>query len=95
MNFLPSVLRPQGRDQVHDLEKDGISGHTSTSPPGPPILSHRATILEPEAMEQLNTFRHMVGIHSTKGFAPQLHGDASHNTLHFDGRIAPNVGIVR
>jgi hypothetical protein len=53
-------------------------------------------------MNQLNTFRHMVGIHSTKGFVPSAMGqkgrfltDLSHNNLHFDGRAAPNLGIVR
>jgi hypothetical protein len=58
-------------------------------------------MLEPAAMNQLNTFRHMVGIHSTKGFVPQTPGqkggflsDLSHNNLHFDGRAAPNLGIV-
>lgn len=43
----------------------------------------------------------MVGIHSTKEFAPQtsnnqkshLIPDFSHNNLHFDGRAAPNLGI--
>lgn len=41
--------------------------------------------------EQLANFRHMVGIHSTKGFSGTA--DANHNNLHFDGRAAPNVGI--
>lgn len=41
--------------------------------------------------EQLANFRHMVGIHSTKGFSGTA--DPSHNNLHFDGRAAPNVGI--
>jgi hypothetical protein len=102
MNFLPSALRPHGRDQVHDLEKDGVSGTTSPFPSGPPPLTPRPTILEPDAMNQLNTFRHMVGIHSTKGFVPSAMGqkgrfltDLSHNNLHFDGRAAPNLGIVR
>lgn len=103
MHFLPETLRPHGREQVHDLEKDGMSSSAAPYPPPPP-LAHRATILEPQAMEQLNTFRHMVGIHSTKGFIPvsqllhpqQKNGvfDISHTNLHFDGRAAPNVGIV-
>ncbi|KAF2833144.1 hypothetical protein CC86DRAFT_414901 [Ophiobolus disseminans] len=95
MNFLPSVLRPHSR--AHDIEKDGISSNTSSFPPP---LAARATFLEPEAMNQLNTFRHMVGIHSTQGFVPQtpnakggFFSDISHNTLHFDGRAAPNLGI--
>jgi hypothetical protein len=41
--------------------------------------------------EQLANFRHMVGIHSTKGFSGTA--DPSRNNLHFDGRAAPNVGI--
>jgi hypothetical protein len=95
MNFLPSALRPHGRNSEHDPEKDAYS-------PSPPPVSRRATVLEPEAMDQLNTFRHMVGIHSTKGFAPQTTSqkgrpsflpDNSHNNLHFDGRAAPNLGI--
>ncbi|KAH7414057.1 hypothetical protein DE146DRAFT_762654 [Phaeosphaeria sp. MPI-PUGE-AT-0046c] len=59
MNFLPSALRPHSRDHVHDLEKNGTLGNTSPYPIGPNPLSHRATVLEPEAMSQLNTFRHM------------------------------------
>lgn len=54
-----------------------------------------------ESNSQLATFRHMVGIHSTKGFAAQTTNqkshflpDVSHNNLHFDGRAAPNLGIV-
>lgn len=93
MSFLPAALRPHGRDQVHDIEKDSLSIN-------PPPLSYRPTTLEPEAMNQLNTFRHMVGIHSTKGFVPQITNprggftaDNSHNNLHFDGRAAPNLGI--
>jgi hypothetical protein len=73
-----------------------MSSNTSTFPPP---LAHRVTVLEPEAMSQLNTFRHMVGIHSTKGFVPQampsrggFHSD-NHINLQFDGRVAPNVGI--
>jgi hypothetical protein len=99
MNFLPSALRPHSRDHVPDPEKDGISPST---PPFPPPLLARPTVLEPEAMNQLNTFRHMVGIHSTKGFIPTimnktglLGANVSHNNLQFDGRAAPNLGIVR
>jgi hypothetical protein len=95
MNFLPSALRPHGHKSDHDPEKDAY-------PPSPPPVSRRATVLDPEAMNQLNIFRHMVGIHSTKGFVPQTTSqkghtsflaDNSHNNLHFDGRIAPNLGI--
>jgi hypothetical protein len=95
MNFLPSALRPHNHSSGQDPEKDAYS-------PSPPSISRRATVLEPEAMHQLNTFRHMVGIHSTKGFVPQSSsqkGPASflstvpHNSLHFDGRAAPNLGI--
>lgn len=100
MDFLPSALRPNGRDRVHDLEKDGMSGSTIPIPSGPPLLTNRATMLEPEGSHQLVTFRHMVGIHSTKGFVPAASGqkggffsDSSHNNLHFDGRAAPNLGI--
>jgi hypothetical protein len=95
MNFLSSIFRPNGRDQVHDPEKDVASGHNS---PNPPIstLAQRATVLEPEDLQQLNTFRHMVGIHSTKGFITQIMGTENvHDGLHFDGRTAPNLGIVR
>jgi hypothetical protein len=101
MHFLPGALRTDGREQAHDLEKDGMTAKVSPSPPPPPPLAHRATVLETEAMDQLNMFRHMVGIHSTKGFIPQLlHPqktglfEACYSNLHFDGRAAPNVGIV-
>ncbi|EAT85805.1 hypothetical protein HBH56_032920 [Parastagonospora nodorum] len=80
MNFLSSALRPQGREHVNDPEKDGAVGRTP--------MVNCATILEPAAMQQLDTFRHMVGIHSAKG-----HTENAHNHLHFDGRAAPNVGI--
>lgn len=48
--------------------------------------------------DKLATFRHLVGIHSTRSFAPSpstLNGqpDLSYNNLHFDGRAAPNLGI--
>jgi hypothetical protein len=100
MHFLPSAFHPRGRDQEHDVEKDGMSGSTLQLPPGAQPPPRRATMLEPEAMHQLDTFRHMVGIHSTKGFVPQTMGakrgffaDIPHNNLHFDGRAAPNLGI--
>lgn len=100
MHFLPKTFHPRGRDQERDIEKGGMSGSTLLLPPGVQPLSRRATMLEPEAMHQLDTFRHMVGIHSTKGFVSQIMGakggflaDNSHNNLHFDGRAAPNLGI--
>lgn len=48
--------------------------------------------------DKLATFRHLVGIHSTRSFAPSKtfangQPDLSHNNLHFDGRAAPNLGI--
>jgi hypothetical protein len=95
MNFLPSAFRPHGHSTNHDPEKDAYS-------PSAPPASRHATVLAPEAMPQLDTFRHMVGIHSTKGFVSQTgsqKGPASslftipHNNLHFDGRAAPNLGI--
>ncbi|CAO2650342.1 Nn.00g016340.m01.CDS01 [Neocucurbitaria sp. VM-36] len=101
MDFLPSVLRPNGRDRARNVE-DGMSGDTLQYPPGPPPLpgSRRATLFAPEPNSQLATFRHMVGIHSTKEFAAQtanqkshLMPDLSHNNLHFEGRAAPNLGI--
>ena len=60
MDFLPSALRPHGRDRAHDLEKDGIPRSTSPYPPNPP-LSRRATVLEPEAMHQLVTHARSYG----------------------------------
>ena len=95
MNFLPSALRPHGREHSHDLEKDAMSSNTSAFPPP---LAHRSTVLEPEAMHLLNAFRHMVGIHSTTGFVPQMAQRGSflsdnNVNLHFDGRAAPNLGI--
>lgn len=48
-------------------------------------------MMENEQNNQLANFRHMVGIHSTKGFAGS--NDTTHNNLHFDGRAAPNLGI--
>lgn len=86
MNFLPSAFRPRSR--AHDLEKDGMSSKNSSFPP--PLIPARATFLEPEVMTQLNTFRHLIGIHSTKGLVPQSTGQTD---LHFDGRAAPNRGI--
>ena len=47
--------------------------------------------MEDEQNNQLANFRHMVGIHSTKGFSSA--SDAMHSNLHFDGRAAPNIGI--
>ncbi|KAL1604610.1 hypothetical protein SLS59_003805 [Nothophoma quercina] len=47
--------------------------------------------MESGANDQLANFRHMVGIHSTKGFSGSA--NPTHNNLHFDGRAAPNVGI--
>lgn len=47
--------------------------------------------MEVDHSNQLATFRHMVGIHSTKGFTGAA--DTTHNNLHFDGRAAPNLGI--
>jgi hypothetical protein len=47
--------------------------------------------MEDERNNQLANFRHMVGIHSTKGFSGA--SSATHNNLHFDGRAAPNLGI--
>lgn len=99
MDHLPSILRPHGRDRAHDLEKDGMSSNSRPFPSPPPI-PHRPTMLEPEAMHQLNAFRHMVGIHSTKGFVSSgimpkasLFSDNTQVNLHFEGRAAPNVGI--
>ncbi|KAF2866652.1 hypothetical protein BDV95DRAFT_441167, partial [Massariosphaeria phaeospora] len=44
--------------------------------------------------DNLATFRHMVGIHSTRSFVPTTAiPDLSHNNLHFEGRAAPNLGI--
>ncbi|KAF2632111.1 hypothetical protein BU25DRAFT_321465, partial [Macroventuria anomochaeta] len=83
MNYLPSALRPQGRDRVHNVE-DGLSGSTLPMAFGAPTQA----AIENDQNNQLANFRHMVGIHSTKGFS-----GASHNSLHFDGRAAPNVGI--
>lgn len=96
MSFLPSALRHHSHE--HDPEK---GGSTSSPPSFPPPLLSRPTVLEPEAMNQLNTFRHMVGIHSTRGFLSQIteqegglfNSHTPNNTLHFDGRAAPNVGI--
>ncbi|KAH7388854.1 hypothetical protein BKA66DRAFT_569165 [Pyrenochaeta sp. MPI-SDFR-AT-0127] len=101
MDFLPSALRPNGRDRVRNVE-DGLSGSTLQNLNGAPQASgsRRATMFAPEPSNQLATFRHMVGIHSTREFAPQtsnqkshLIPDFSHNNLHFEGRAAPNLGI--
>ncbi|KAH6615127.1 hypothetical protein C7974DRAFT_379999 [Boeremia exigua] len=91
MNFIPSALRPQGRDRVHNVE-DGLSGSTLPMAIGTPAQ----TVINPATMEndhnsQLARFRHMVGIHSTRGFFGAA--DTSHNNLHFEGRAAPNLGI--
>lgn len=47
--------------------------------------------MENDHNSQLATFRHMVGIHSTRGFSGAA--GTTHNNLHFDGRAAPNLGI--
>lgn len=47
--------------------------------------------MEDEQNSQLANFRHMVGIHSIKGFSGAA--DTKHNSLHFEGRAAPNLGI--
>lgn len=49
--------------------------------------------MENDHNSQLASFRHMVGIHSTKGFSGSGAADSAHNNLHFDGRAAPNLGI--
>lgn len=55
------------------------------------------TLAQPAADDKLAIFRHLVGIHSTRSFAPSTSAgilpDLSHNNLHFDGRAAPNLGI--
>ncbi|KAJ4991287.1 C6 transcription factor [Stagonosporopsis vannaccii] len=91
MNYIPSALRPQGRDRVHNVE-DGLSGSTLPMAFGTPAQA----VINPATMEndhnsRLANFRHMVGIHSTRGFSGVA--DTTHNNLHFDGRAAPNLGI--
>ncbi|KAJ8110582.1 hypothetical protein OPT61_g6611 [Boeremia exigua] len=91
MNYIPSALRPQGRDRVHNVE-DGLSGSTlpmAFGTPAPAVIN--PATMENDHNSQLSYFRHMVGIHSTKGFTGTA--DSSHNNLHFDGRAAPNLGI--
>ncbi|KAF2181068.1 hypothetical protein K469DRAFT_713941 [Zopfia rhizophila CBS 207.26] len=87
MDFLPAAFRP-GRDRVASVE-DGLSGTTFLQPPS----GRRPTIVPPE--DQLGTFRHMVGIHSTRSLGSSLpeKSQGLHNNLHFDGRTAPNLGI--
>jgi hypothetical protein len=98
MHYLPAVLRPHSRRHVSDIEKDGLSQNTSPYPPGAQLLAHRPTVLPPDSLQKLNAFRHLVGINSTKGLYPKIlpgQGDSDTNNLHFYGRAAPNVGIVR
>ncbi|KAF2728826.1 hypothetical protein EJ04DRAFT_590362 [Polyplosphaeria fusca] len=99
MDFIPAAFRPGGRDRAKDVE-DGFSDSTlqqshatlqaSTVVP----QSRRGTIVQLND-DPLSVFRHMVGIHSTKSFV--ANNDkvnlAQHNNLHFDGRVAPNLGI--
>ncbi|KAL6703995.1 hypothetical protein ACN47E_008846 [Coniothyrium glycines] len=100
MNYLPSALRPRGRDRVRNVE-DGLSGTSLQFPPGPqpPQLTRQGTIdFDPE--NKLSLFRHLIGIHSTRELSqPRIDEKGntihahSHNALHFDGRAAPNLGI--
>ena len=83
MNYLPAIFRPQGRTHV----EDGLAGSTLPTAGGAPIQAIPNPM--PPASDpnsQLAQFRHMVGIHSTLG-------TFLHNTLHFEGRAAPNLGI--
>ncbi|KAI8941318.1 hypothetical protein NX059_002545 [Plenodomus lindquistii] len=97
MQYLPSIFRPGGRDRVHNAE-EGLSGSMLQFPPGQaqPPLQHAPTFT-PEPNSQLATFRHLVGIHSTREFGAlsnherMLH--APHDSLHFEGRAVPNVGM--
>ncbi|KAF2996629.1 hypothetical protein E8E13_002325 [Curvularia kusanoi] len=91
MNYLPSALRPQGRDRAPHVE-DGLSGSTLPMAVGAPApATVNPVTMESDHNNQFAHFRHMVGIHSTKGFTGAA--DTSHNNLHFDGRAAPNLGI--
>lgn len=43
MDFLPSALRPNGRDRARNVE-DGLSGDTLQFPGPPQLSSRRATV---------------------------------------------------
>ncbi|CAI6331442.1 unnamed protein product [Periconia digitata] len=92
-DFIPPAFRHGTRDRVRSVE-EGMTD--STYQPPPAITESQATMVPTD--DKLAIFRHLVGIHSTRSFAPsRTRGDTlpdlSHNNLHFDGRAAPNLGI--
>lgn len=100
MDFLPAVFRPGRREKTHTVE-DGLSdstlqqSHATLQPPTIAPQSRRGTIVQLDPTNHLAMFRHLVGIHSTKSFGSENNPTnlAQHNSLHFDGRAAPNIGI--
>ncbi|KAF2691016.1 hypothetical protein K458DRAFT_412333 [Lentithecium fluviatile CBS 122367] len=80
MDFIPPAFRSGGRDRVKSLE-DGGTESTYQQPTAP---TSQSMVVE---QEKLTIFRHLIGIHSTRATP----GALPH--LHFDGRVAPNLGM--